>query len=107
MNLCLLFNTMVSVFMIWNHLVLIKKPRLFLNNPNTKTKNPILMHLALQVRNRRYMLSLTQEQLAEKINCHVNYLGGIERAERNLSLILLIALAKGLECTLKDLLPQY
>ncbi|MBA3958024.1 MAG: helix-turn-helix transcriptional regulator [Parachlamydiaceae bacterium] len=65
------------------------------------------MHLALQVRNRRYMLSLTQEQLAEKINCHVNYLGGIERAERNLSLILLIALAKGLECTLKDLLPQY
>lgn len=70
-------------------------------------KNPILIQFAAQVRNRRHFLSLTQEQLAEKIDFHVNYLGGIERAERNLSLISLIALTKGLSCTIKELLPDH
>jgi len=70
-----------------------------------KKKDQILIEFAAKVRNRRYFLSLTQEQLAERVDFHVNYIGGIERGERNPSLTSLIALAKGLECSLKDLLP--
>lgn len=69
-------------------------------------KNPVLLLLATQVRNRRHILLLTQEQLAERINFHVNYIGSIERGERNLSLVSLLALSKGLECTLTDLVPD-
>ncbi|MES2273237.1 MAG: helix-turn-helix transcriptional regulator [Chlamydiota bacterium] len=71
-----------------------------------KKKDPILVAFAAKVRNRRYFLSLTQEQLAERVDFHVNYIGGIERAERNPSLTSLVALAKGLECAIKDLVPD-
>lgn len=70
-----------------------------------KKKDQILLEFAAKVRNRRFFLSLTQEQLAERVDFHVNYIGGIERGERNPSLTSLVALAKGLECSLKDLLP--
>ncbi|MDP1880533.1 MAG: helix-turn-helix transcriptional regulator [Parachlamydiaceae bacterium] len=76
-------------------------------NPDKKIKNPILIEFAGRVRNRRNDLSLTQEQLAEKVNFHVNYVGGIERGERNPSLLALINLTKGLKCTLKELLPEH
>lgn len=69
-----------------------------------KKKDHILVAFAAKVRNRRYDLSLTQEQLAERGDFHVNYIGGIERAERNPSLTSLVALAKALECSLEDLL---
>lgn len=71
-----------------------------------KKKNPILVEFAARVRNRRHALALTQEQLAERGDFHVNYIGGIERAERNPSITSLIALARGLECRGKDLLPD-
>lgn len=71
-----------------------------------KKKNPILVKFATKVRNRRHALALTQEQLAERANFHVSYVGGIERAERNPSIISLIVLAKGLECLGVDLLPD-
>jgi transcriptional regulator with XRE-family HTH domain len=71
-----------------------------------KKKNPLLLEFAARVRNRRHTLSLTQEQLAERIDFHVNYVGGIERAERNPSLTSLIALAKGLRCSLNEILPN-
>lgn len=70
-----------------------------------KKKDPILVAFAAAVRRRRHALSLTQEELAEKVNFHVNYIGGIERAERNPSLTSLINLAKGLDCSVAALLP--
>ncbi len=60
-------------------------------------KNPILVHFAKKVRSRRYELGLTQEQLAELSEFHVNYIGGIERATRNPSLTSIIQLAKALK----------
>jgi transcriptional regulator with XRE-family HTH domain len=45
----------------------------------SKSKHPILVDFAKKVRNRRYDLGLTQEQLAEMADFHVNYIGGIER----------------------------
>jgi transcriptional regulator with XRE-family HTH domain len=71
-----------------------------------KRKDPILVAFAAKVKHRRFLLSLTQEQLAEKVNFHVNYIGGIERGERNPSLTSLIALAKGLKCSIRDLVEE-
>lgn len=69
-----------------------------------RKKHPMLVAFAAEVRKRRYALSLTQEELAERAGFHVNFIGGIERAERNPSLISIAVLAKGLECSIKDLL---
>lgn len=71
-----------------------------------KKKNPALIAFATNVRNRRYELNLTQEQLAEKSNFHVNYIGGLERGQRNPSLLSMMALAKGLNCDVKSLIPE-
>ena len=70
-----------------------------------KKKNTILIEFAAKVRNRRHALSLTQEQLAELADFHVNFVGGIERAERNPSLTSLVALSKALNCSVNELVP--
>ena len=69
-----------------------------------KKKDQILIEFAAKVRKKRYELSLTQEDLAERAGFHVNYVGGIERAERNPSLTSIVALAKALKCFPQDLL---
>jgi transcriptional regulator with XRE-family HTH domain len=66
----------------------------------------VLAEFARRVRALRYSLDLTQEQLAEKANLHVNYIGGLERAKRNPSLICIIELAKALKVSPKDLMPE-
>jgi len=45
-------------------------------------KDPILSEFARKVRVRRYDLGLTQEELAERADFHVNYIGGIEEKNR-------------------------
>lgn len=74
-------------------------------NATTK-KSPILIEFARKVRLRRYELQLTQEQLAERANFHVNYIGGIERSTRNPSLTSIVALANALEISPKDLMSD-
>ncbi|MES2344848.1 MAG: helix-turn-helix transcriptional regulator [Chlamydiota bacterium] len=71
-----------------------------------KKRKIILVEFAKKVRQRRYELGLTQEALAEKADFHVNYVGGIERAERNPSLTSIVILAKALGCPAKDLMPS-
>ena len=71
-----------------------------------KGKSPVLTEFARKVRLRRYALGLTQEQLAERAGFHVNYIGGIERAERNSSIESLVTLARALEISPKDLMPD-
>jgi len=69
-------------------------------------KNRILSAFAKKVRLRRRELGLTQEQLAENADLHVNYIGGIERVVKNPSLISIIVLAKALKVSPKELLPE-
>ena len=57
------------------------------------------------VRERRRDLDLTQEELAEKSDLHPTYIGSVERGERNIALENIIALARELGCSPKDLLP--
>lgn len=71
-----------------------------------KGKSPVLLEFAKKVRLLRYELGLTQEQLAERANFHVNYIGGIERGERNPSVESVVALAKALEISPKELMPE-
>lgn len=70
-------------------------------------KSPILIEFAKKIRLRRYELGLTQEQLAEISDFHVNYIGGIERGERNPSLESIIILARALKLSPRDLLPDF
>ena len=69
-------------------------------------KDSALREFAKKVRMRRYELELTQEELAEKANLHVNYIGGIERGERNVSFEKIIELACALELSPKNLMPD-
>jgi transcriptional regulator with XRE-family HTH domain len=73
---------------------------------SSKKKDPILLEFARKVRIRRYELHLTQEELAEKGGFHANFIGGLERATRNPSLLSILKLSEALEISPRDLLPD-
>jgi transcriptional regulator with XRE-family HTH domain len=55
--------------------------------------------LGKSVRARRTALGLSQEALAERANLHWTYIGGIERGERNVSLLNIVKIARALDVT--------
>ena len=62
--------------------------------------------LGATVRKRRLALGLSQEQLAERANLHWTYIGGIERGERNVSLLNIVKIARALNITPSRLLAK-
>jgi transcriptional regulator with XRE-family HTH domain len=59
--------------------------------------------LGQAIRERRKSLGLTQGQLAEKADLHWTYISGIERGERNVSMMKLYQIALALKTRVSDL----
>lgn len=68
--------------------------------------NADLKKFGNKVRLLRHQNELTQEQLATLSHLHRTYIGGIERGERNVSIINLIRISKALNTTASKLLED-
>lgn len=61
---------------------------------------------AENMRKLRRAAGLSQEALADKAGLHRNYVGSVERGERNISIDNMEAIAFALGCTVPDLLKE-
>jgi len=59
-------------------------------------KNPVLLTLGANIRECRMQRGISQEKLAELASLHRTYVGGIERGERNVSLLNIVKIAHAL-----------
>jgi len=67
-------------------------------------KEPVLIKFGQRIRELRKARSLSQEQLAELTGFHRNYIGMIERGERNPALVNIEIFANAFEISLSELL---
>lgn len=67
-------------------------------------KEPILIQFGQRIRQLRKQNRLSQEQLAELTGFHRNYIGMIERGERNPALINIAIFAKAFDMSLAELM---
>ncbi|MBS0627905.1 MAG: helix-turn-helix transcriptional regulator [Verrucomicrobia bacterium] len=73
---------------------------------HNRKKTLIRVEFGKRIREKRCVLGLTQEELAERADLHPTYVGSVERGERNIALENIIALAKALKSSPKDLMPE-
>ena len=66
-------------------------------------KDDILIKFGNKISTLRKEKGLSQEKLASVSNLHRTYIGMIERAERNITLLNIQKLAKGLEVSIDEL----
>ena len=71
-----------------------------------KTAPPQRRLFGAAIRDRRTTLGLSQEQLAERVGCHRNYMGRIERGEQNITLDMMVRVAKALRCAIRELMAD-
>ena len=67
-------------------------------------KSDILIRFGKHVREVRVKLGISQERLGELARMHRTYIGMIERAEKNVTLINIEKLARALKISISDLL---
>lgn len=61
---------------------------------------------ASKIRIKRHELNLTQEQMAELVDCHVNAIGRLERGQAIPSYLMILKISKALRISPKDLMPD-
>ena len=69
-----------------------------------ETKKNILVNFGERVREIRKEKGLSQEELAHKADLHRTYIGMIERAEKNITLLNIEKIANALEVNIKELI---
>lgn len=69
-------------------------------------KNAILKRFGETFRSERLKAGLSQEELADRAGLDRTYVGGVERGERNLSLVNLVRLVRALGIKPADLLGE-
>ena len=69
-----------------------------------ESKQNILLYFGNKVREVRKERGLSQEELAHKANLHRTYIGMIERAEKNITLLNIEKIATALEISIQELL---
>jgi transcriptional regulator with XRE-family HTH domain len=69
-------------------------------------KNNSLVIFGNRVREERLRLNLSQEGLAERAGLHRTYIGMIERAEKNITLVNMSKIAKALDISLAELVKE-
>ena len=69
-----------------------------------KSKSQLLESFGEKVRELRTAQNLSQEEFAQKAGVHRTYIGMIERAEKNITLLNIEKIAKALEVKTSDLL---
>ncbi|EIJ73705.1 helix-turn-helix transcriptional regulator [Haemophilus parahaemolyticus] len=70
---------------------------------NTEERKMLLKQLGLSIKLARVRKELSQEELAELAGLHRTYIGMVERAERNITVINLVQIAKALDISLDKL----
>ncbi len=66
----------------------------------------ILIVFGDNVRKYRNLLKISQEELAERAGLHRTYIGMIERAEKNITLINIEKIAKALDVEIETLIKE-
>jgi transcriptional regulator with XRE-family HTH domain len=73
---------------------------------HNRKKTKIRIAFGKNVRSRRHLMDISIEKLAEVAGLHPTYVSSVERGERNIALENIMALAKALKCSAKDLIPE-
>lgn len=73
---------------------------------NSRHKN-LYKKLGQNIKYKRSLLEISQEELAFRISSTRNYIGCIERAEKYPSLAVIFDIAKALSCNPKDLFDNF
>jgi transcriptional regulator with XRE-family HTH domain len=71
------------------------------------SKHDILNLFGENVRKYRRILNISQEELAHRAELHRTYIGMIERAEKNITLVNMEKIANALQVNIEDLLKNY
>lgn len=71
-----------------------------------ESKHEILNLFGENVRKYRRLLNISQEELAHRAELHRTYIGMIERAEKNITLVNIEKIANALEVKIEDLLKH-
>ena len=69
-------------------------------------KPPILKKFGRAVRDQRQRMGLSQEKLAEEADLHRTYIGMIERAEKNVTLLNIQKISKALGVPISSLFKR-
>lgn len=73
---------------------------------NKEERELFLKNLGLSIKLERIRRGLSQEELAERAGLHRTYIGMVERAERNISVINLVQIANALSVPVGLLLGE-